>query len=69
MIGIAGVCISAYGLYMRREQLMGYFNKKEEVKPKIVEPVKKREDDSASKSRVDNEVKEGKKNKKVVFTD
>ena len=55
MIGIAGVCISAYSLYMRREELMGYFSRKEK------EVNRKSEDD--------NEVKEEKKNKKVVFKD
>ena len=57
MIGKSGVCISAYGLYMTREELIGVFNEKErEVEPKIVEPVSKNED---------NEVKEEATNKKV----
>ncbi len=50
MIGIAGVCLSAYGLYLQREQLMGYFQKpqpqpqpepqKEKMKSQIPIPVK-----------------------------
>ncbi len=42
MISISGVCVSAYGLYLQREQLMGYFKKSEtaehrqtKVKPEI----------------------------------